>query len=362
MENPYLEARVQLGHLLFFDPILSGPQDVACSTCHLPSFAFTDGRQFPAGAGAEGLGPDRTEPGPPPLRPMPRNSPTVLNTGLFGRMDPQPSINGTMFWGGSAFGIEDQTLAPLAADNEMRGLSYERMHAQDSVIARVRAIPEYVERFAAAFPDIHEESGLDPERLIGPTTMRRALAAYVRELITPDAPVDRFLGGDDGALTPDEKTGLALFIGKANCVACHHGPLLSDFDMHVLGAPQEGIGRDSTPGDDLGWGEHGGTPYSFRTPPLRQVGLTGPYFHAGTHATLPDVLAFKDRGESAHPAVPSAALDPEAGPIGLTEVDLARIVDFLHALTDTTTTRSPLFQAPDAVPSGLQPPHLGGSE
>lgn len=357
VENAYLAERVELGHLLFFDPILSGPRDVACSTCHLPRFAFTDGRQFPAGVGADGLGPDRTEPGPPPLRPMPRNSPTILNAGLFGRMSPAPSINGTMFWGGSAFGIEDQTLAPLAADNEMRGLTYERKDAQDSVIARLRSSAPYVELFSTAYPELAIEVGADPERLVTPTTTRRALAAYIRELVTPVAPLDRFLRGEDGALTAGQKDGLELFIGKAGCVACHTGPLLSDFDMHVLGAPQEGIGRDSTPGDDLGWGEHGGTPYSFRTPPLRQVALTAPYFHAGTHATLPDVLRFKNRGQSAHPSVPDGDLDADAGPLGLSEPELARLADFLLALTDTLTIQGPLFHAPAALPSGLEPPH-----
>lgn len=358
VENAYHPPRVELGRLLFFDPILSGPGDVACSTCHLPRFAFTDARQFPAGAGATGLGPDRTEPGPPPLGPMPRNSPTVLNAGLFGRIgSTTPSINGTMFWGGSAFGIEDQTLAPLAADNEMRGLTYDRMHAQDSVVARVRSIPEYVQRFAEAFPELAGEAGGNPSRLVLPLTLRRALAAYIRELVTADAPLDRFLHGDDAALTEAQKEGLELFIGEAGCVTCHRGPLLSDFDMYVLGTPQQGVGRDSTPRDDLGWGEHGGTPYSFRTPPLRQVALTAPYFHAGTHATLAEVLRFKNRGESAYrDRVPDSALADEVEPLGLTDAQLGRIESFLHALTDTTSTRGALFQPPGAVPSGLTPP------
>ena len=353
-ENPYLADRVELGHLLFFDPALSGPRDVACSTCHLPRLAFADGRAFPSGAGGVGLGPDRTEPGPPPLRPMPRNSPTVFNTGLFGRMSTPPSINGTMFWGGGAFGIEDQALNPLAAENEMRGITFPRAVAQDSVVARLRAIDDYVDRFGAAFPDILAERGRDPAALVSPTTLRLALAAYLRELITPDAPLDRYLAGDDDALDPVQKEGLALFI-ESGCAACHTGPLLSDFSLHVLGAPQQGVGRDSTPGDDIGWGEHGGAAYSFRTPPLRQVALTAPYFHAGSEETLMDVLWFKNAGVSAHPAVPAAALAPGVRPLGLTDVQLQTLAAFLHALTDTITVKGPLFQAPEAVPSGLEP-------
>lgn len=355
--NPYNAERVELGRLLFFDPILSGPKDVACSTCHLPRFAFSDRRQFPSGAGAEGLGEDRTDPVPPPLRLMPRNSPTVFNVGLFGRMGPEPSVNGTIFWGGSAFGLEDQVLNPIAADNELRGLTYPKSEAVDSVLARLRAMPAYVDRFAAAYPDLVALYGRDPEQLVRSLTLRRALAAYLRELLTPRTPLDALLQGDAGALTARQKAGLELFIGKAECVACHTGPLLSDFSMHVLGAPQEGLGRDSTPGDDLGWGEVGGTLYAFRTPPLRQVTETAPYLHAGTAETLEQVMRFKNAGVSARPGtVPDAALDPYMHPLGLTAEEIAALVAFMEALTDTVTIEQPLFQAPAQVPSGLEIP------
>lgn len=356
IDNPYVSARVELGHLLFFDPILSGPKDVACSTCHLPQLAFTDGRQFPVGAGATGLAQERTAPKPPPLREMPRNSPSMLNVGLFGRMNATPSINATMFWGGSAFGLEDQVLNPISADNELMGLTYSKANARDSVIARLRSNGAYVDRFAAAFPEIVESGAATPERLVTTTALRRALAAYIRELNTPNAPIDAFLAGRDNALTDDQRAGLELFIGKANCVSCHTGPLLSDFSLHVLGVRQEGLGRDTTPGDDLGWGEHGGTPYAFRTPPLRQIALTPPYFHAGTATTLEDVIRFKNRGRSEYKRVPASALDPYMRPLGLTEQEIAYLVAFLDALTDTVTTRGPLFLPPAAVPSGLEIP------
>lgn len=355
VDNPYSEARVELGRLLFFDPILSGPRDVACSTCHLPRLAFTDGRQFPSGAGATGLGPERTTPEPPPLRPMERNSPTMLNVGLFGRRGPEPAVNGTMFWSGSAFGLEDQVLNPIAIDKELRGLTYPKEHAQDSVLARLRGIPGYVERFAASYPEVAEVHGADPAHLVTPGTVRRALAAYLRELVTPRAPLDRFLQGDDAALDASQARGLERFL-EVGCAQCHTGPLLSDFDLHVLGAPQEGMGRDTTPGDDLGWGEVGGTPYAFRTPPLRQVSLTPPYLHAGTAATLEDVIRFKNEGRSRHARVTPAMLDPWVRPLDLDEDGVADLVAFLGALTDTATLALPLFQAPEQVPSGLPVP------
>jgi cytochrome c peroxidase len=355
VENPYLADKVELGHLLFFDPILSGPLDLACSTCHLPRLGFADGRPFPSGAGGVDLGPDRTEP-PPPMRPMERNSPTVLNTGLFGRMSPVPTVNGTIFWSGSAFGIEDQALNPIAAEKELRGLAYSKVHATDSVLRRLRSLPAYVDLFADGFPLIESAHGRDPDRLITASTLRLALAAYMRELITPDAPLDRFLAGDDRALTEQEQQGLELFIDKAGCVACHTGPLLSDFSMHVIGARQAGIGRDSTPGDDFGWGEHGGELYAFRTAPLRQVEHTAPYLHAGTAETLADVIRFKNLGRSEHPEVADAALDPRVAPLGLSESEIQALVAFLRALTDETTTLGALFQAPEQVPSGLTVP------
>lgn len=353
VENPYFLPKVELGHSLFFDPILSGPKDVACSTCHLPRLGFADGRQFPSGAGGEGLGLERSNPQPWPLRLMPRNSPTVFNVGLYGRFGTAPSVNALIFWGGNAFGLEDQVLNPITADNELRGLTYSKVHAIDSVLVRLRGVPGYVTAFADAYPAQAAQYGTDPLRLITPTTLRLALAAYLRELVTPRAPFDAFMLGDSAALDTEQQRGLALFIGKAGCVHCHSGSLLSDFDLHVIGARQAGIGRDTTPGDDLGWGEHGGVPYAFRTPPLRQVAETAPYFHAGTAETLEDVLAFKNAGLSEHDRVPASALDAAVKPLGLTADEMAALLAFLHSLTDRETTRGPLFQAPASIPSGL---------
>ncbi|HET7274862.1 MAG TPA: cytochrome c peroxidase [Longimicrobiaceae bacterium] len=355
-DNPYQPDRVELGHLLFFDPILSGPQNVACSTCHLPRFAFGDGRQFPAGAGATGLGPDRTDPEPAPLRLMPRNSPPMFNLGIHGNMSPVPSESATMFWGAGAFGLEGQVLGPIAAESELRGVSYPRAVALDSVIARLRANDEYLDRFADAYPRRVDNHGRDPSRLITQTTLERAIAAYLRELLTPNAPIDRFLKGDEGALSEREKAGLELFIGDANCVSCHMGPELSDFSMHVLGTRQEGLGRDTTPGDDLGWGEHGGTPYAFRTAPLRQVAESAPYFHAGTAETLRDVLEFKNQGLSRYSRVTADMLDPKVVPLELSDAEISDLIAFLGALTDTITIKGPLYLAPDRVPSGLKIP------
>jgi cytochrome c peroxidase len=261
-----------------------------------------------------------------------------------------------MFWAGTAFGLEDQVLNPISADKELRGLAYAKLSAIDSVLVRLRGNVEYVDRFADAFPDIVTVHGKDPDRVITATTLRRTLAAFIRELITPESPLDRYLRGDDDGLSGSQREGLELFIGSAECVQCHRGPLLSDFDRHVLGTRQEGMGRDTTPGTDLGWGEVGGTPYAFRTPPLRLVELTSPYFHAGTATTLQAVVRFKNEGVSANPEIANSALDPLFHPLGLSDADIASIVSFLTSLTDRETVQGPLFLPPERVPSGLEVP------
>lgn len=358
LDNPYSPDRIALGHLLFFDPIMSGPKDVACSSCHLPRFAFGDGRQFPSGAGATGLGPERTDPEPAPLRLMPRNSLAMFNLGLHGNGSSVPTTRGLMFWGGGAVGLEAQVLNPIAADNELRGLTFAKADAVDSVVLRLRENPEYVRLFAAAFPDRASGDGdpPDPSSVVTTITLKRALAAYLRELVTPYAPLDDFLRGDTTALSAARRSGLELFVGRAGCVGCHMGPQLSDFRMHVIGTWQTGLGRDTTPGDDLGHGEHGGMPYAFRTAPLRQVALTAPYFHAGTAETLADVVRFKNRGESGYVRVTPQMLDPAMRPLGLTDAEVADLVAFLEALTDSASLEGPLFLAPPAVPSGLPIP------
>jgi cytochrome c peroxidase len=259
-----------------------------------------------------------------------------------------------MFWGGSAFGLEDQILLPITADNELRGTTYSKVAAIDSVVLRLRGTPEYVDLFTAAFPEV--AGSATGAAIVTPTTLRLAIAAYLRELITPDAPFDAFMRGEDGALDATQKAGLELFIGKADCVQCHRGPVLSDFELHVLGVKQMGLGRDTTPGDDLGWGEHGGTPYAFRTAPLREIELTAPYFHAGSAATLLDVIKFKNEGRSEHPGVSSAQLDARVRPLGLSDGEMTALAAFLRALSDRSSMQDPLFKPPARVPSNLEIP------
>lgn len=356
-------ARVALGRSLFFDPILSGEMDVACATCHHPSFGFADGRSFSVGAGGVGLGPDRRPTGSRltglPIGLVPRNSPTVLNAAFNADETGAPSDRGLQFWDGRTLGLEEQAREPIMSRTEMAGDAYPPEVARDSVVARLRAIPEYVRLFREAFPG--EQSAADDAAIVSMDTYGRAIAAYERELVTRETAFDAFARGDDGALDDQQKQGLELFFTTARCASCHSGPMFSDYRFHVLGIPQTGDGKDMIPGDDTGREEHTLDPadrYAFRTPTLRNVELTAPYMHDGVFATLEEVVRFyNDGARPRHPAVGDEALDPDVRePLGLTDGEMAALVAFLQGLTDPGRTLEPdLLVVPPSVPSGLTP-------
>ena len=336
---------------------------MACATCHHPDLAFADGRQFSVGAGGAGLGPGRV--GSPssitglPIGLEPRNAQTILNAAFNADAAGRPSHAGLQFWDGRASGLEEQARIPIMSRTEMAGDAYPPEVARDSVVARLRAVEEYVELFREAFPG--ESEGLGGADVITMDTYGRAIAAFERELVTRNSPFDRYARGDDGALSSEQELGLELFFTKAACSSCHGGPMFSDFQFHVLGVPQEGDGKDVVPGDDTGREEHTLNPsdrYAFRTPTLRNIELTAPYMHDGAFATLEDVVRFYDQGAlPRHPAVGDALVDPFVrDPLGLTNEEVAALVTFLNALTDPGTALDPtLLTVPESVPSGLEP-------
>lgn len=361
--EPRLAARIELGRLLFFDPILGGEMDVSCAACHHPDFAFADGRPRSVGAGGVGLGPARVGMGSAlsglPIGPEGRNSPTVLNAAFNADENGLASALGLQFWDGRARGLEEQARGPIASRVEMAGDAYGSDVARDSVVARLRGVDEYVRLFREAFPS--EAAAAPGAEVITMDTYGRAVAAYERELVTRDSPFDRYARGEDGALTDEQKRGLELFFTDAGCVLCHGGTMFSDFRFHVLGVPQQGVGGAVLPGDDTGREEATGDPadrYAFRTPTLRNVELTAPYMHDGVLATLEDVVRFYDRGaQPRHPGVGDGQLDPLVrDPLGLTDDEIASLVAFLRSLTDPGTgVAAELLRVPDAVPSGLAP-------
>jgi cytochrome c peroxidase len=334
-DNPTTPAKVELGRLLFWDPVLSGTGAVACATCHHPDFAYGDPLDLAIGVTGTGSGQHRrfAGTGVPFVR---RNSPPLVNVGFagldeFGRVDPSTA---QMFWDQRAQSLEHQALFPMRAFEEMRGDASPEDRAVEAAVARVAAIPEYRALFAAAF------GGVSP---VDTDNVGRALASFQRTLVAVNTPFDRFMRGDVTAMTPAQRRGLDAFT-DAGCVNCHRGAMLSDYKVHALGVPDNPKLRESDSG------VHG--TYGFRTPSLRNLARTAPYMHNGMLPSLDAVLDFYEAIEGGR-----AALNPNLRPghlaFQLGELQIgnrrADILAFLGALNDDTYDR----RKPARVPSGL---------
>lgn len=377
--NSRVPDRVMLGRLLFYDPILSGELDVSCGSCHHPDFAFADGRQFGAGTSGTGLGPARTlstsRISGHEIKEVGRNTPTVLNAAMNGDTEGYPSAIGSQFWDGRAGGLELQATGPISARIEMRGDAFGNGGGDgygadylteevilDSLIRRLQTIPEYDSLFRLAFPieAAAQDQGLRGS-VIDPFSLTRAIAAFERELVTRNSAYDRFVAGDDDALTAEQKKGLEIFHTKGRCASCHVGPMLSDFALVVHGTPQEGNGGGIIPGDDLGREEFTRLEidrHKFKTPSLRNIELTAPYMHDGVFASLEEVIEFYNSGcRPRHEAISDEQLDERLRhPLNLSASDKTALIEFIRGLTDPGTAIDPfLLTIPERVPSGLTP-------
>ncbi len=322
--------RVELGRLLFWDPILSGDGDIACASCHLPEFGYADGRARSIGVGGVGAGPDRVV-GHTGV--VPRNAPTVLNTAWngiteLGAFDPELA---PMFWDIRTRSLAEQALEPIRSQQEMRGDNFTIEQMEAEVLNRLNANADYQRRFLSAYGS----------QDISLSMLGSALADFQTTLIANNAPFDRWVRGDANAMTAAQIQGMEEFV-DTGCAECHSGPLFSDFETHVLGAP-EAAGLE-TP--DTGDGNFG-----FRTPSLRQLAFTAPYFHGGQQDSLEDVIDFYDNpGRSENPNVLTNALDDDFRNLPNINGQRAnRIEQFLNALSDSQFDRT----RPETVPSGL---------
>jgi len=339
-DNPTTPERVALGRLLFWDPVLSGPKDVACATCHHPALGYADALDLSIGINGTGLGSDRAFAPGHAGRPVKRNSQSVLNAafnGLSSASEANPTT-APMFWDMRVRSLEAQALEPLKAPEEMRGNAYDEDHAVAKVVARLNAIPEYRRLFARAF------GGSQP---VTAQNLGRALAAFERTLVTPDTPFDRYMRGDTSALNPDQIEGMQRF-QSVGCVNCHSGPMFSDFKPHVLSVPDNRQLTDSDSGVNK--------TYAFRTPSLRNVAATAPYMHNGVFRSLPDVVDFyrrigggRGRRGGPNPNVRPEQIDPLVRQLNMRGGGQRQIVEFLRALNDPSFDRT----IPPRVPSGL---------
>jgi cytochrome c peroxidase len=287
------DPQVALGRKLFFDPRLSGDGSLSCASCHDPGKRFSDGRVVAVGRNQVRLK---------------RNTPALLNL----------ESRGPYLWDGRAATLEEQALVPFADPNEMaRDLSaLERELAAD---------PEYVARFQEAFGPLG----------ISRVTLARALASFERTLVSAGSRYDRYLEGDSSALSEEEVRGMRIFAGKGECTTCHGGPLLTDNAFHNIGVA----------GDDPGRFESGAAPRAtFKTPSLRDVARTAPYFHDGSAATLEDVIEhYANAGD------PLAKGTHDIHPLDLSASEKRELAAFLRSL-DGADAGLPLTSLPGAEP------------
>lgn len=308
-DNPTTTEKAELGRLLFFDPVLSANNDLACATCHHPDYGFSDGLPQAIGANGTGFGLNRT--GGIVLT---RNTPTLWNVGY----------NKALFWDGRGNSLEDQSTTPITHVDEMAADPTE-------LVAEINAIPEYAALFEQAF------GGNDVVTMVN---VQYALAAFQRTLVTNNSPFDQYAAGQIDALTGQQRRGLDLFrSGATRCFECHAAPTFATETFRVVGVPSDDQGRAAIVPDAAAG--------SFKVPTLRNIALTAPYMHNGTFATLEEVIEFyADGGGRAHGIT---GIDDFVQGFDFTDQEKADMVAFLYALTD----ESALPDIPATVPSGL---------
>ena len=397
-------ARVELGQLLFYDPILSGNQEVSCATCHHPRFGTGDGVSLSLGDGAHGLGPDRVaDPENLPEQRIPRNAPGLFNLGatefthMFhdGRLEADPTRpNGIRTPLGDAMSegfdsvLSAQAMFPVLSADEMAGHYSENPISQavrmghlslaggawDQIAERVAGIPEYRARF---------DQVLGAGAPIHFTDISNVIADFIRfEWRADRSPFDLYLAGE-AELPEAAARGMDLFYGDAGCADCHTGRFQTDHDFHAIAMVQIGPGkaaRFESHARDEGRMRVTGDPedaHAFRTPSLRNAALTAPYGHAVAYATLEGVIRHHldpvgslyayDRTQAVLPVLPGVedwrilddpqemaaiAAANELEPMELSDDEVAALVAFLETLTDTAGAEGRLG-VPESVPSGL---------
>lgn len=318
VRDGFTPQQIDLGRLLFFDPLLSGNGAQSCASCHQPDKGFGDG--LPRSVGAHG-------------REVARSAPSLWNAGL----------QELYFWDGRATSLEEQMQGPLYDENEMA-------NTPDRLLAALNANPVYPGLFRQAFPDRTADAiGLDQVYL--------ALAAFECSLVSLNSRYDYYAHGVHEALTAQEIEGLNVFRSfVARCAECHTPPLFSNQQIAVLGTP-EPDGRPLDPGRERVSGDasqRGG----FKVPSLRNVALTAPYMHSGAFAELREAVAFYTGGRG-HAVPPGEELsihwhiwEPQ-----LSDAELDRLVDFLGALTDQSYMPEIPRRLPSGLPLGLPPAH-----
>jgi parallel beta-helix repeat protein len=315
-KNPMTPEKVELGKLLFFDPILSGADTISCAHCHHPDHGFADGRKLSMGFNGLGVGPERNG-----GHVLGRSAPSIWNA----------AYHKWQFWDGRADDLEAQAAGPITNEHEMG-------ENPDTLVKELCEIPEYVSQFQKVF-------GGSADEAVTFDHVTKAVAAFERTLLSFNSKFDRYAAGDTGALDAHERDGMKLFRSlKTRCFECHNFPTFADDTFRVIGVPDKGEpdhGRAGVPGE----GPHG----AFKTMSLRNIELTAPYMHNGAFDTLEDVIKFYAKGGGRGEPYPPQGMDDKIGKFDITDAEIADLVAFLKALTDTSLQPDP----PRGVPSGL---------
>jgi cytochrome c peroxidase len=406
-------AKQRLGNFLFFDKILSGNKNISCATCHHPKHFGGDGLSLPIGEGGEGLGTLRTTGSGDNaiLERVGRNAPPLFNLGAkeFVHLNWQgrhQNKNGrisipcaTKDVNACPDGLDNvlagQNLFPMVNTPEMLGHPLENDVSTTKLkgverfpvmwatyVARLAEVDDYVELFRQAYPDVQSAADMKIHHVVN------ALAAFQSVTFRSDrSAFDSYLRGNASALSAVQKRGMDLFYGKANCASCHSGKFQTDHAFYAIAMPQAGPGvfvnGRSLEAEDVGRYEVTGAiedRYKFRTPSLRNVGLTAPYGHDGAYATLDAMVRHhlnpvegfanwdaeqmvlpsrSDLDELDHFIMSDAesaqriVAANQLAPVELSESETQDLLAFLGALTDATVADKLMLVIPSRVPSGL---------
>ncbi len=278
-DNRITPEKVELGKQLFFDPRLSRDETISCASCHVPEKGWADDRSL-----SRGIRGQLTT----------RNVPSVVNVGL----------HKVLFWDGRAASLEEQALEPIQNPAEMD------LPLSD-LEERLRNITGYREQFEALFDDG-----------VTAANVAKSLATFQRTLVAGETTYDRFRTGQATALDGEVGVGNGLFFGKARCGSCHVSKIYTDHQFHNIGTGLTDSGQEPGLAQLTGQAEDIG---KFRTPQLRDLARTAPYFHDGSKATLEDVVDFYNNGGGKNPR-----LDPKIVPLNLTEAEKKALVTFLR--------------------------------
>lgn len=276
----YSLQKATLGKMLFFDPRLSGAKNMNCASCHNPSFGYETPVDGAVGAANTKLG---------------RHAPTTLNMAWV-----KPH-----FWDGRAETLEEQAAGPITADVEMNGKF-------EIIVEELQAVEDYVRWFAEVYPN----EGITKD------TILKSIATYERTIVSGWSPFDRWVDGDEMAVSDSAKRGFEVFTGKAKCADCHTGWNFTDNKFHDIGLPTEDVGRAAL--DE----KNPKSKHAFKTPGLRNTQYRAPFMHNGSVDTLEQVVMHYESG-----GIQRESLSNQMVAFELSDTEREDLIAFLSTLT-----------------------------